>query len=72
MAKIAKIDVDDYFRDGDASLLKRESSINELLLQLTIIVNSIADRINGREKVVDSKAWEILQLMITTIEKEIK
>ena len=49
MKDIAKIDVDTYFRDGDASLLKREEAINELLLRLTVIVNSIADRVNERE-----------------------
>lgn len=49
MEEIAKIDINDYFRDGDASLLKREASINMLLLQLTVIVNSMADRINEGE-----------------------
>jgi len=46
--RIAKIDVDSYFKDGDASLLKREEAINELLLRLTVIVNSIADRVNDQ------------------------
>ena len=46
MEKIAKIDSDDYFKTGDPSLLKREEAINELLLRLTVIVNSMADRIN--------------------------
>lgn len=46
MAKIAKIDVDNYFKDGDVSLLRREGAINELLLRLTMMVNGMADRIN--------------------------
>lgn len=49
MADIAKIDTDSYFLPGSASLLKREEALNELLLRLTVIVNSIADRLNDRE-----------------------
>lgn len=46
MAKIAKIDVNDYFKTGDPSVLKSQSMSNELLLRLTVIVNSMADQIN--------------------------
>ena len=41
-----KIYLDDYFKDGDPSLLKREADLNTLLLRLTVMINGIADRIN--------------------------
>lgn len=50
MEEIAKINLDDYFKAGDPSLLKSQSYSNELLMRLTIIVNSIADRINGLDQ----------------------
>ena len=49
MEEIAKIDTASYFLPGSASLLKREEALNELLLRLTMIINSIADRLNDRE-----------------------
>lgn len=64
MAKIAKIDVDDYFKTGDASLLKREEAINELLLRLTVIINSMADRLNddGLNRIVKSVEGRVAKL----------
>jgi len=49
VAKIAKIDVGDYFKATEVPLLKSQTSTNELLLHLTVIVNSIADQINEGE-----------------------
>lgn len=53
MEKIAKIDVNDYFKARDPGLLKSQSYSNELLWRLTIMINSMADRINQG----DSDRW---------------
>jgi len=57
VAKIAKIDVDSYFMYGDANPLKK----NELLLRLTAIVNSLADRLND----------DALEGIVKTIEERV-
>jgi len=64
MQEIAKIDISDYFKSGDPSLLKSQSYSNELLLQLTVIVNSMADRLNddALDRIVKSVEERVAKL----------
>ena len=44
--QVAEIDMEHYFGKGKGSLLKRETDLNSLLLQLTIIVNKLSSFYN--------------------------
>ena len=44
--QVAEIDTEHYFGKGKKSLLKRETDLNTLLLQLTIIVNKLSSFCN--------------------------
>lgn len=64
VAKIAKIDDATYFETGDSNPLKKEEAIDRLLLQLTKIVNSVADRINDAD-------WDSLERILKKTEERV-
>lgn len=59
MSNIAKIDIDDFFKEGAKSLLKREADINTLLLRLTVIVNELVE---NQDKLLNRMAAQTIRL----------
>ena len=49
MANIAKVKEDYYFGEGKTSMLKREADLNNLLLQLTVILNAVVEWIDKQD-----------------------
>lgn len=62
--KIGKIDVDEYFKSWPRGPLKAQADLNTLVLRLTLIVNSIADRVNddALDKIVKKTEERVTRL----------